>query len=324
VRRPHTDLAYARFRPGSSSGVSEPGVRHQLAASNVQRRFERVLAFSRLLALIPVVFLLLDAAGSFIYGADILVRTADGDIGEPARIGGRLGIFLIVMDTFLVGATLMIAAFGFYELFVLRRQRAGHQYWLPTWLQMHDLEDLKARVTSMLILVASITFVDILVESHNEKGVLFLGLGIAGIVVALTAFLRFGRRDTRPGLDPEPATPDPGWTGTGSPAERTTEPDEEPAAPHRSRVIAIAAHAKLDLRQSAPRPASDAPPLTIRLVALLGQVSVLIPPDMHVTDSGLTLLGARSVTGPAPSTTPGPVLITKGATILGQVKIIRA
>jgi hypothetical protein len=72
----------------------------------VQRRFERMLALSRLLALIRLIFLLLDAAGSFIDGTDILVRAATGVFGEPAHVGGRLGLFLIVMDTFLVGATL--------------------------------------------------------------------------------------------------------------------------------------------------------------------------------------------------------------------------
>lgn len=186
-------------------------------AAGIQRRFERLLAWSRLLALIPVVFLLLDAAGSFVYGADILVRTADGDVGEPARIGGRLGIFLIIADTFLVGATLMIAAFGFYELFVIRKERARHKYWLPNWLRMRDLEDLKARVVSMLILVAAITFVDIAVESHDERGILFFGLGVAVVIIALTAFLRFGRRPETtsqaapaPGTHSPPATkPDP-------------------------------------------------------------------------------------------------------------------
>ena len=174
-------------------------------SGRIQWRFERLLALSRLLALVPVVFLLVDAAGSFVYGADILVRTADGDIGQPARIGGRLGIFLIVMDTFLVGATLMIAAFGFYELFVIRKERARHTYWLPNWLRMRDLEDLKARVVSMLILVAAITFVDIAVESHDDRGILFLGLGIAVVIAALTAFLRFGRR-SEPTLKPPPGT----------------------------------------------------------------------------------------------------------------------
>jgi uncharacterized membrane protein YqhA len=172
---------------------NEDAVEGRLGAA-IQRRFERLLAMSRLLALIPVVFLLVDAAGSFVYGSDILIRTADGDIGEPARVGGRLGIFLVVADTYLVGATLMIAAFGFYELFVIRKERARHRHWLPDWLRMHDLEDLKARIVSMLILVAAITFVDIAVESHDERGVLFLGLGIAVVIIALTAFLRFGRR----------------------------------------------------------------------------------------------------------------------------------
>ena len=37
--------------------------------------FERLLALARLLVLIPVIFLVLDAAASFVYGADILVRT---------------------------------------------------------------------------------------------------------------------------------------------------------------------------------------------------------------------------------------------------------
>ncbi|HWF82273.1 MAG TPA: YqhA family protein [Streptosporangiaceae bacterium] len=196
-------------RSQASSGSQSPGEdtdpSDRPREAGIQQRFERLLAWSRLLALIPVIFLLLDAAGSFVYGADILVRTADGDIGEPARIGGRLGIFLIVADTFLVGATLMIAAFGFYELFVLRKDRARHTHWLPDWLQMRDLEDLKARVVSMLILVAAITFVDIAVESHDERGVLFLGLGMAVVIIALTAFLRFGRR-SKTTSEPPPST----------------------------------------------------------------------------------------------------------------------
>jgi len=180
--------------------VSEPTGQQGVpnGATGLQRRFERVLAASRLLALIPVVFLLLDAAGSFIYGADILVRSASGDIGAPARVGGRLGIFLIAMDTFLVGATFMIAAFGFYELFVIRKERASHRRWLPSWLQMHDLEDLKARVVSMLILVSAITFVDVAVESNDARHVFFLGLAIAVVILALTAFLRFGRHASSP------------------------------------------------------------------------------------------------------------------------------
>jgi uncharacterized membrane protein YqhA len=163
------------------------------AVPAAQRVFERILALSRLLVLLPVIFLVLDAAASFVYGADILIRTLAEVIGEPAHVGARLGRFLIVMDTFLVGVTLMILAFGFYELFVPTREHSGQKFWLPGWLEMHDIEDLKARVVSMLILVAAITFVDRLVESKNPDEILFLGVGISIVIVALTAFLWLGR-----------------------------------------------------------------------------------------------------------------------------------
>ncbi len=355
------DVTGAAHRPDPDPPVP-PENRRGLT---IQRRFERFLALSRLLTLIPVIFLLFDAAGSFIYGADILIRTADGDLGEPSRVGGRLGIFLIVMDTFLVGATLLIAAFGFYELFVLRRERPGHLHWLPNWLVMRDLEDLKARVTSMLILVAAITFVDILVESHNERDILFLGVGIGAIIIGLTVFLRFGRKDgVTPvaAADPVPAsgpaaqpaaqeTPD--WP-VNQP-ERGLGADRDPQA--RRTVVAIGSLSTLDLRElkSLPEPAAagsgadgsgadgsgadgsgadgsgadgsgadGSTRMVIRLVAVLGQVTVLVPPGMQVADSGLTFLGVRSVTGHASAPVAGiPVLVTKGASILGRVKIAR-
>lgn len=163
-------------------------------------RFERMLVASRLLIFVPVVFLLIDAAGSFVYGCIILVTTATDFVHEPNRPGGVLGRFLIVMDTYLVGATLMIAAFGFYALFI-DGDPDGARSLMPSWLKMRDLEDLKARVVSMLILVAAITFVDVLVETHNELGVFYLGIGIAVLIVALTGFLRFGRQTHAPASD---------------------------------------------------------------------------------------------------------------------------
>jgi uncharacterized membrane protein YqhA len=66
---------------------------------------------------------------------------------------------------------------------------------LPGWLRMHDLNDLKARVISMIILVAAVTFVDVAVESKGELNTLYLGAAVAVVIAALTAFLRFGRVD---------------------------------------------------------------------------------------------------------------------------------
>ncbi len=143
--------------------------------------------------LIPVIFLLIDSAGSFIYGCVVFVHTVIELFQEHFKITTATGRFLVVMDTYLVGATLLIAAFGFYFLFIGHDTSPNTMY-LPSWLRMHDLEDLKARIVSMLILVAAITFLDVIIETHDEEGAFWLGLGIAVIIAALTAYLRFGRQ----------------------------------------------------------------------------------------------------------------------------------
>ena len=66
---------------------------------------------------------------------------------------------------------------------------------LSAWLRMNDLNDLKARVISMIILVAAVTFVDAVIESRDGLDTLYVGAGIALVIAALTWFLHFGRTD---------------------------------------------------------------------------------------------------------------------------------
>jgi len=102
----------------------------------------------------------------------------------------------LLTDLFLVGATLMIAAFGFYDLFVTRIDAGEGALRLPGWLRMRDLNDLKARVISMIILVAAVTFVDVVVETKDGGlSTFYLGAAVALVIAALTVFLRFGRAD---------------------------------------------------------------------------------------------------------------------------------
>jgi len=373
------------------SVTGEPGERDGLPA--LQRGFERMLALSRLLVLVPVIFLLLDAAASFVYGADILIRTLTEVISEPVHVGARLGRFLVVMDTFLVGVTLMILSFGFYELFVITREPESQKYWLPAWLKMHDIEDLKARVVSMLILVAAITFVDRLVESRNANEILFLGGGIALVILGLTAFLWFtkrsegggrGRRVPMPVLAPaaggagaaaaiEPsgtngsARPESGgqpgapggtaWPGGDGAARGVNSPAADDGASggggaraaRRRRVTAIlgstaregrwhaagetavtaiAGRVRLDLRD-AELPWTEGAPgqrITIKATAGLGVVSIIVPPEMEVAESGTAFLGIRSVSSrrAAASANGGPaILVLSGSSVLGVVRVRR-
>ena len=166
-------------KAGGSSGRLEAG-------------FGQVLSLFRIFVIVPVIVLLLSALASFAYGTYVFVNSVAGIVDDRHLAHGNLGFLLLLTDLFLVGATLMIAAFGLYELFIGRiRGRLA----LPGWLRMHDLNDLKARVISMIILVAAVSFVDAVIESKNGLDTLYVGGGIALVIAALTGFLRFGRTD---------------------------------------------------------------------------------------------------------------------------------
>ena len=159
------------------------------------RGFERALSLSRIVVIVPVIVLLLSAMASFAYGTDVFVRSVTRVVDNPQLTSHNLGFLLLLTDLFLVGATLMIAAFGFYDLFIGTIGAGGSGARLPGWLRIHDLDDLKARVISMIVLVAAVSFVVVAVESKSGQDTLYLGVGVAVVIAALTAFLRFGRVD---------------------------------------------------------------------------------------------------------------------------------
>jgi uncharacterized membrane protein YqhA len=153
--------------------------------------FEWGLQQSRLIIMVPVVVLLLASAAAFVYDAGLFIWSLVQVVEHPFPAGHRIGLFLLVIDLFLVGATMFIAAIGFYELFISRVDAGGTSA-MPEWLVMRDLNDLKARVVSMLVLVTAASFVDQVVDFEGGSGILFLGGAVALVIFALTAFLRFG------------------------------------------------------------------------------------------------------------------------------------
>ena len=154
--------------------------------------FGQALSLSRIFVIVPVIVLVLSALSSFAYGTYVFINSVTGIVDDRQLKHGNLGFLLLLTDLFLVGATLMIAAFGLYELFI---GRIRGRLVLPGWLRMNDLNDLKARVISMIILVAAVTFVDAVIESRDGLDTLYVGAGIALVIAALTWFLHFGRTD---------------------------------------------------------------------------------------------------------------------------------
>jgi uncharacterized membrane protein YqhA len=155
---------------------------------------ERVLEGSRYIMVVPVALLLLASIGAFVYGIVLFVDSTRRIVHDPFPVGRNVGFFLLLVDILLVGATLLIASLGFFGLFLSRHGQRDRPRPFPSWLVMNDLNDLKARVLSMIVLVSAVTFADVVVDFQTGKDVLYLGIGIAVVVLALTIFMRFSER----------------------------------------------------------------------------------------------------------------------------------
>jgi uncharacterized membrane protein YqhA len=185
--------------PGSAEPGDGPGSSQNVpGGGRMQRGFEHGLALAQLTVLLPVVVLLLSAFGAFVYGTVVVIHFVADIAAEPFAVH-NLRLFLTEIDLYLIGATLMIAAFGLYELFVSKVGAAGGRrpLPLPAWLEMTDLDDLKARVLSMIILVTAVSFTDVVLEFGEALDVLYLGAGVAIFIGALTVYLRFGSSRNR-------------------------------------------------------------------------------------------------------------------------------
>ena len=152
-------------------------------------RVERSLGGSLSLAIIPVAFLILAALGAFVYGAAVFVDSVERIASHPFPVGHQIGLFLLDIDLFLIGATLLISAIGMYELFI-GDIRVGGIARMPAWLEMHDLNDLKARVLGMIVMVLAVSFVELAVDEDSGLKTLEVGGGVALVIIAVTAFLR--------------------------------------------------------------------------------------------------------------------------------------
>ena len=78
---------------------------------------------------------------------------------------------------------MLISALGLYALFV------DDTLPLPHWLEIHDLDDLKAKLISVVIAVLAVLFLGEVVKWDGQRELLGIGAGIALVIAALTFFL---------------------------------------------------------------------------------------------------------------------------------------
>lgn len=152
----------------------------------------RVLASSRFVVLIAVVGTFAASCVLLVYEALVVAQAVLRIIGEGqiSPQGAKvIAIGLIeAVDIFLIAIAVYIISLGLYALFI------DDALPLPRWLEVHDLEDLKANLVSIVIAVLAVLFLREAVAWDGERDLLKFGTVLALIIAALTLFLFLKRK----------------------------------------------------------------------------------------------------------------------------------
>jgi uncharacterized membrane protein YqhA len=140
---------------------------------------------SKYLSLLAVITLLLTFALSLFWGIFQAVKAWGQIILSVGQDPGIILSILKLLDTFLVAIVPYILAASIYKLFV-------NDVELPTKLVARSLPELKSKLSSVIVLVMAVHFVEVMFEeglTALEK--LWLAMGISLVAFVLIAFSYF-------------------------------------------------------------------------------------------------------------------------------------
>ena len=145
----------------------------------------KLLQNVRYMNLIGVVALLLAAMASLGWASVKSLTTILLIINSSAQ-DSKIPIALIeVVDSFLITTALFVFAFSLYELFI-----GGLK--VPAWMLAHNLQELKAKLSGVIVLVIVVKFVERLVKWEDPSDTLFFGLAVAVVSAVLIALTNVG------------------------------------------------------------------------------------------------------------------------------------
>ena len=149
---------------------------------------ERLLEKTRYLAFVGIISLLLASVAAFGWGA---VKTFNAIMLIITSTGkdSYIAVSLIeLVDSFLIAIALLMFSVSMYELFVGKLD-------LPDWMLAHNLHELKTKLSSVIVLVMAVKFLERLVEWKNPNDSLFFAIAISVVAATLIAFSYFGKKD---------------------------------------------------------------------------------------------------------------------------------
>ena len=160
-----------------------------------RRILPKVIAGGRYFVVIAVVCSFLASIIILVYGGLLTFHSATQIIntGEiSSKVGKKLVVSMIEsIDFFLLGTVFYITSLGLYELFI------DENIQVPKWMEIRTIDDLKARLISVVVVVLGVVFLSQAVSWDGTSDLLNFGLSVASVIAALTFFLNSHHRDTK-------------------------------------------------------------------------------------------------------------------------------
>jgi uncharacterized membrane protein YqhA len=146
---------------------------------------KKYLTSSRYIIVIAVIGSFLASVASLVAGGVQIIREiihvfSTGVTEEAIKVISVS--FLEAIDLFLIGVVFYIISLGLYELFI------DDALDLPSWLVVRNLDDLKDKLLSSIVVVMGVDFLGVLVNWDGKSDLLHLSISTALMIFALTVF----------------------------------------------------------------------------------------------------------------------------------------
>lgn len=152
--------------------------------SRGRRRERKLVGYSRFMAVVPSIGLFVSSIALTIATLiSTVVVTFEAATGHLS-MQDMLVEYIEYADFYLLAVVLYIMSVGLYSLFI------DDGIDMPSWLKIHNLDDLKEKLVGVIVVVMGVYFLGLLIHGAQPVDLLLKGLGICAVIFALAYFVR--------------------------------------------------------------------------------------------------------------------------------------
>jgi uncharacterized membrane protein YqhA len=150
---------------------------------------KRLIENTKYIAFLAVVSLLVASLATFVAGllnTYKVVTQIISSFGQDETISYNL---IKLVDVFLIAIVLYLLGVSIYKIFIGDLD-------LPDWMIAHNLHELKAKLSSVIILVGAVIFLEDLIKMNGTAlDLLWIALAVTAVGGMLIAFSVLGEKD---------------------------------------------------------------------------------------------------------------------------------